>query len=406
MSFQNRLSNTGSQQQLPYFIITDGATGSGKSSSKEKYLKYKNKYLLLKTSLIGGRYKCNPIALLTKDICEENEKGEYETLADCTLNCTKKISSLQVQQYHTPLIPSQTSKIDFKPFRHTFKSFGESNTFKSFGESDYSTPLPLGIINDAIGSNIFEHVIPKEINSLQLRGYFFHGIKQRVITLMQILESNGIGSQNYISSQNLIVPGIKSLYLEIEKNWISFGIMHHTPNMSTYCHNSIFFINRNPSKALELRSGREIGIKSHMYNEYYLYDLLSLEHLILCIDSKLADKKISELQSPFVEHKYFTENKKLEIIRNIQRFFVTEFRKLSRESEIILDLSSLVSDEQIFKQFYIKNLLTLVKYIKVYLELAQESEDLEIYNITIYEFLFLFTKYYEKDITILKVNFS
>ena len=166
---------------------------------------------------------------------------------------TKKISSLQVQQYHTPLIPSQISEIDFKPFRHTFKSFGESDTFKSFRESDYSTPLPLEIIHDAIRSNILEHVIPKEINSLQLRGYFFHGIKQRVITLLQILQTNGIGSQNYISSQGL-VPGIKSPYLEHEKNWISFGIMHHTPNMSTYCHNSIFFINRNPSKAFQLQS--------------------------------------------------------------------------------------------------------------------------------------------------------
>ena len=55
----------------------------------KKYKKYKNKYLLFKTSLIGGRYTCNPTALLTKDICEENEEGEYENLEDCTLNCKK-----------------------------------------------------------------------------------------------------------------------------------------------------------------------------------------------------------------------------------------------------------------------------------------------------------------------------
>ena len=375
---------------------------------RKKYLKYKNKYLLLKTSLIGGRYKCNPTALLTKDICEEIDEGKYEKLEDCTLNCQKKILSLQVQQYTTPLIPPTNYR--FSPIPLSFEdyttrlSFGDYTTRLSFG--DYTTPLPINIIQEAIDRNTFSEGIPRKINSDQLRGHFFHGIKQRVITLMQILESNGIGSQNYISSQNLIVPGIKSSYLKIEKNWISFGIMHHAPNMSTYCHNSIFFINKYPSKALKLKSGRDIGIKSHMVNEYYLYDFINLENLILCIDTELANKKISELETPFVEHKYFTEDKKLEIIVNIQRFFVLEFQKLSRKIEIISDLSSLVSDEQIFKQFYIKNLLTLVKYIKVYLELAPESEDLEIYNITIYEFLFLFTKYYEKDITILKVNFS
>jgi hypothetical protein len=267
-------------------------------------------------------------------------------------------------------------------------------------------PLPLEIIHDAIHLNIFEHGIPLEIDSLQLIGYFFHGIKQRVITLMQILQSDGIGSQNYISSKGLIVPGIKSFYETNEKNWISFGIMHHTLNMSTYCYNSIFFINKNPSKALELKEGRQIGIKSHMAHEYYLNNFLSLEHLILCIDSRLADKKILELESPFVEHKYFTEEKKLEIIENIQRFFVIKFRKLSREPEIILDLRPLVSDEKKFEEFYIKNLLTLVKYIRASLESFAENEELNIYNITIYEFIILLIKYYKKDIKILKVIFE
>jgi hypothetical protein len=377
----------------------------------KKYIKYKNKYLLLKTSLIGGRYKCNPTALLTKDICEVNDEGEYEKLEDCTIDCTKKISSLQVQQYHTPLIPSQkTSDVDFfKPLLLTFKYFEKpriESGIESGIKSDYSTPLPLEIIQDAIRLNIFEHGIPLEIDSLQLRGYFFHGIKQRVITLMQILQSDEIGSQNYKSSKGLIVPGIKSFYETNEKNYISFGIMYHTLNMSTYCYNSIFFINKNPSKALELREGRQIGIKSHMAHEYYLKNFLSLEHLILCIDSRLAEKKISELQSPFVEHKYFTEDKKLEIIGNIQSFFVKEFCKLSREPEIILDLRPLVSDEKIFKDFYIKNLLTLVKYMKASLNSILTGEDLIIYDITIEQFIKLLRRYYKKDIKILKVIFS
>jgi len=393
----------------------------------KKYKKYKNKYLLLKISLIGGRYKCNPTELLTKDICEKNEKGEYENLADCTSDCLKKrkdVDKFDLKPINLGLLTKWDSNklewVPYQPSAFTSPLIIESDYYTPMlkkasyystpmlkEESDYSTPMPYEIIQYAISLNIFADGIPSEIDSLKLKGHFFHGIKQRVITLMQILQSNGIGSQNYISDHSLIVPGIKSRYREHEKNWISFGFMHHTPNMSTYCHNSIFFINKNPNKALELKSGREIGIKSHMSDEYYFKDFISLENLILCIDFELANKKISELESPFVEHKYFTKEDKKNIIRLINNFFKVELGKLSiKQSDLNDDdLERLISNDEIFKQFYINNLLTLVKNIKVSLG-SFNFEDLQSYDITIDQFIKLLGRYYKKDIEILKVIFT
>jgi hypothetical protein len=272
-------------------------------------------------------------------------------------------------------------------------------------EEDYTSELPIEIIEESIKRNIFGKGIPDTINSRQLKGHFFHGIKQRVITLMQILEINGIGSQNYISRSGVITPGIMSTYRDNEKEWISFGIMHHSPSMNTYCVNSIFFVNKRPEKAMELNEGKNIGISSHMYFEYYLNNFLSLDGLILCIDSTLADKNISELKSPFDEHRYWFPGGKIEIIKKILTFFNSEFLKLSKDQLIAseADLDMLANNEEEFKRFYISNLLRLVNYIRHHLTPSDKSE---ITEITIFDFISLLLRYYEKDIQILKVIFE
>jgi len=236
---------------------------------------------------------------------------------------------------------------------------------------------------------------------------------------MQILESNGIGSQHYLLETGKIIPGILSLYNYNERNWISFGIMHYTPAMNTYCANSIFFVNKDSRKALELMEGKHIGISSHMCREYYLENFLSLDELILCIDSNLANKNISELEAPFTEHQYCEVNKKKEIIRNILRFFELQFRNLSRPVPTLPDSSSgpeldarmepsstkvdelSINDEE-FKRFYIVNLLKLANHIRHHLNPSDKSE---ITEITIYDFISLLLRYYRKDIQILKVVF-
>lgn len=81
-----------------------------------------------------------------------------------------------------------------------------------------TSDLPKQIIQDSIKKNIFQSGFPDTINSRELMGRFFHGIKQRVITLMQILETNGIGSQHYLSEKGKIIPGILSPYRDFEKN--------------------------------------------------------------------------------------------------------------------------------------------------------------------------------------------
>jgi hypothetical protein len=270
---------------------------------------------------------------------------------------------------------------------------------------DWTSELPIQIIQESIKRNIFGEGIPDTINSQQLIGHFFHGIKQRVITLMQILEINGIGSQNYISRRRVITPGIMTNYRDNEKEWISFGIMHHTPSMTTYCVDSIFFVNKRPEEALELKDGRSIRISSHMYGEYYLNNFLSLDGLILCIDSKLADKNISELKSPFVEHRFWRTHGKIEIIKKILTFFNSEFLKLSKDQLIVseADLAMLATNEEEFKRFYISNLLRLVNYIRHHLTPSDKSE---ITEITIFDFISLLLRYYKKDIQILKVIFE
>jgi hypothetical protein len=273
------------------------------------------------------------------------------------------------------------------------------------GEWKYTSELPRQIIEEAVEINIFQSgIIPDTINSIDLKGHFFHGIKQRVITLMQILETNGIGSQHYLSEKGKIFPGILSTYNEHEKKWISFGIMHHTPAMETYCVNSIFFVNKNSRKALELQEGKKIGITSHMFHEYYLNDFLSLDELILCIDSRLAVKNISELDTPFTEQPYWFPGGKIEIIRKILQFFSSEFSKLSRPAPTLSEdqLTALGDDNDDFKRFYIENLLRLVNYIRHHLNPSDKSE---ITEITIYDFISLLLRYYKKDIKILKVVF-
>lgn len=286
-----------------------------------------------------------------------------------------------------------------------------------------TSDLPKQIIHDSIKRNIFQSGFPDTINSLELTGRFFHGIKQRVITLMQILETNGIGSQHYLSEKGIIIPGILSSYKDFEKKWISFGIMHYTPTMNTYCENSIFFVNKDSRKALELKEGKMIGIQSHMIHEYYLETFLSLDELILCIDSRLAVKNISELESPFTEHKHWDPNKKKEVIRNILQFFRSEFSKLSSSmptlpasssgpgydarlmklySKPSLSFVDDFSSEEEFKRSYIGNLLKLVNYIRHHLNPSDKSE---ITEITIYDFISLLLRYYNKDIQILKVDF-
>ena len=201
--------------------------------------------------------------------------------------------------------------------------------------------------------------------------------------------------------------------------------MHCTPAMNTYCVNSIFFVNKDSRKALELNEGKKIGIHSHMFHEYYLETFLSLDELILCIDSNLAVKNISELESPFTEHTYWDPNKKKEVIRNILHFFRSEFIKLSSTMPTLPasgsgpgyddarlmalyskpDLLSFVDDfsDEEFKRFYIGNLLKLVNYIRHHLNPSDRSE---ITEITIYDFISLLLRYYNKDIQILKVVFE
>ena len=60
------------------------------------------------------------------------------------------------------------------------------------------------------------------------------------------------------------------------------------------------------------------------------------------------------------------------------------------------------SREEEFKRFYIDNLLKLVNYIRQHLNPSDKSE---ITEITIYDFISLLLRYYNKDIQILKVVF-
>jgi hypothetical protein len=196
--------------------------------------------------------------------------------------------------------------------------------------------------------------------------------------------------------------------------------------MNTYCANSIFFVNKDSRKALELKEGKNIGISSHMSREYYLENFLSLDELILCIDSNLADKNISELESPFTEHQYWDHNDKKKVIINILNFFMSEFSKLSRSTVPTLPSSSsgpgynarlmrlysnpglsfadeLSIDNEEFKRLYIDNLLKLANYIRHHLNPSDQSE---ITEITIYDFISLLLRYYNKDIQILKVDFQ
>ena len=59
---------------------------------QKKYLEYKAKYLLLKTSQVGGGgYNCNPSAILLNKFCNEvNGSGDYKTLEECINGCMER----------------------------------------------------------------------------------------------------------------------------------------------------------------------------------------------------------------------------------------------------------------------------------------------------------------------------
>jgi len=145
--------------------------------------------------------------------------------------------------------------------------------------NDYSTPLPLELIKDAKDVNIVDNT---EYKVSELKGYCLHGIKDKIQVFINILKTNNILPQKYLTDEISQL----TVYQEEEKSRISFTVFGQGKISHMYGANGIVFL----SADIYLHKFR-----SNMPFEWFHLDKLPLDNLIIGVSKTFASQNISSL---------------------------------------------------------------------------------------------------------------
>lgn len=145
--------------------------------------------------------------------------------------------------------------------------------------NDHSTCIPLELIKNAKAINLVDNT---EYKVSELKGYCLHGIKDKIQVFINILKSNNILPQKYLTDEISQL----TVYREEEKSQISFTVFDQDKISHIYGANGIVFL----SADIYLHK-----LKSNMLFEWFYLDKLPLDNLIIGVSKTFASQNISSL---------------------------------------------------------------------------------------------------------------
>lgn len=145
--------------------------------------------------------------------------------------------------------------------------------------NDHSTCIPLESIKAAKAVNIVDNT---EYKVSELKGFCLHGIKDKIQVFMNILKTNNILPQKYLTDEISQL----TVYREKEKSQISFTVFGQGKISHMYGSNGIVFM----SSDIYLHK-----LRSNMPFEWFHLGKLPLDNLIIGVSKTFAFQNISSL---------------------------------------------------------------------------------------------------------------
>jgi len=307
---------------------------------KQKYLKYRQKYLDLKR-IIGGvdKYDCKPIIKSNKinDFCEKNIHGEFKTLEECSFSskCSNQwilkdkiiedLLRIPMSYKTSSFKPTRFEPIRFEPlsYKPSSQERLRLSSFKSMSsEPDEYTPLNM---SEYAHSKSVELVNERTYNPDELRGFFTHGIHNNIETLIDIIRDRIILPRSKTTSKVNTLTGLSV----VDTNTISLSTISLIyPLYKVYGRQGISFITN------RILDSELIRKKVNSSNEFLIKDL-DISNTALLLDVELKTMKIKNvpLLGKLNTHSPGYKN----VIKDKILFLIDEYKVADTDRSIIIE---------------------------------------------------------------------
>ena len=205
----------------------------------------------------------------------------YYDMNDNVVSVLRVESTFHKDFYNIPIFNFVSSDIKLYNTNVSFINNHSSfiNNHSSF-INDHSTCIPLESIKNAKTINLVDNT---EYKVSELKGYCLHGIKDKIQVFINILKTNNILPQKYLTDE---ISQLTVYREEEEKSRISFTVFGQGKISHIYGADGIVFL----SADIYLHKFR-----SNMPFEWFHLDKLPLDNLIIGISKTFASQNISSL---------------------------------------------------------------------------------------------------------------